>query len=266
MTESMLSIAAKPVAPYFGGKRLLSKTIIERIGRVGHHTYAEPFIGMGGVFLRRPAASPVEVINDRSKDVATLFRLLQRHFQAFVDMLRWQLSSRAEFDRLMSVDPDTLTDLERGARFLYLQRTAFGGKIAGRNFGVSKTQPARFDITRMAPLLEDVHHRLAGVTIECLDWRDFIRRYDSEQTLFYLDPPYWGCEGEYGRELFSRADFAQMADQLGAIKGRFILSLNDVQGVRDTFKAFTLEPVTTTYSMNVTATTKAAELLITNGN
>jgi DNA adenine methylase len=266
MKESSQSIAAKPVAPYFGGKRLLSKTIIDRIGRVSHHTYAEPFIGMGGVFLRRPSAASVEVINDRSKDVATLFRLLQRHFQAFVDMLRWQLSSRAEFDRLMSVDPDTLTDLERGARFLYLQRTAFGGKIAGRNFGVSKTQPARFDITRMAPLLEDVHHRLAGVTIECLDWQDFIRRYDSPETLFYLDPPYWGCEGEYGKELFSRDDFAQMAAQLDTIKGRFILSLNDVEGVRQTFRAFTLEPVKTTYSMSVASTTKAAELLITNGN
>lgn len=266
MKESTQSLAAKPVAPYFGGKSLLAKTIIDRIGGIDHHTYAEPFIGMGGVFLRRPSAAPVEVINDRSKDVATLFRLLQRHFQAFVDMLRWQLSSRAEFDRLMTVDPETLTDLERGARFLYLQRTAFGGKIAGRNFGVSKTQPARFDITRIVPLLEDVHHRLTGVTIECLDWQEFIRRYDSEATLFYLDPPYWGCEGEYGKQLFSRDDFAQMADKLATIKGRFILSLNDVEGVRKTFKAFHLEPVKTTYSVAADASGKADELLITNSN
>jgi DNA adenine methylase len=262
--ESIQSISVKPVAPYFGGKRLLARTVIDRLSRMDHHTYAEPFIGMGGVFLRRPTTSPVEIINDRSRDVATLFRVLQRHFQAFVDMLRWQVSSRAEFDRLMKVDADTLTDLERSARFLYLQKTAFGGKISGRNFGVSKTQPARFDITRIVPMLEDVHHRLAGVTIECLDWTEFLKRYDSQETLFYLDPPYWGCEGEYGRQLFSRADFARMAEQLATIKGRFILSLNDVEGVRQTFKAFTLEPVKTTYSVSAGASSKANELLISN--
>lgn len=257
------STSAKPVAPYYGGKRFLSKTIIDRIGQIDHHTYAEPFFGMGGVFLRRPAASCVEVINDRSKDVATLFRLLQRHFQAFVDMLRWQLSSRAEFDRLISVDPETLTDLERGARFLYLQCTTFGGKISGRSFGVSKAQPARFDLTRIEPLLEDVHHRLSSVTIECLDWREFIGRYDHHETLFYLDPPYWGCESEYGKTLFAREDFVQMADQLAGIKGQFILSLNDVHGVRDTFKAFKLEPVKVTYSVTAGVPSKAVELIIT---
>lgn len=264
MKESSHSVAVLPVAPYFGGKRLLSKAVIQRLAGVDHETYAEPFIGMGGVFLRRPTASKVEVINDRSRDVATLFRLLQRHFQAFVDMLRWQVSSRTEFNRLISVDPETLTDLERGARFLYLQRTAFGGKISGRNFGVSKTQPARFDITRIVPMLEDVHHRLAGVTIECLDWRAFIRRYDGPSTLFYLDPPYWGCEAEYGKALFSRADFADMATLLASIEGKFILSLNDLPAVRETFQAFTIEPMTTTYSVRARQSKEGKELLISN--
>ncbi len=56
-------------------------------------------------------------------------------------MLRFQLTTRSEFNRLVDTDPTTLTDLERAARFLYLQRTAFGGKISGRNFGVSKDRP-----------------------------------------------------------------------------------------------------------------------------
>ena len=43
----------EPAAPYFGGKRLLAKRIIAEIDKIPHHCYAEPFIGMGGVFLRR---------------------------------------------------------------------------------------------------------------------------------------------------------------------------------------------------------------------
>src|SRR3546814_12764609 len=104
-------------------------------------------------------------------------------------MLRWQLSSRSEFDRLMRMDPYTLTDLERAARFLYLQRLTFGGKVDGRNFGVSRTTSSRFDVTKLVPILEDVHERLASVVIERLPFDVFMRRYDRAGALFFLDPP-----------------------------------------------------------------------------
>jgi len=125
----------KPAAAYIGGKRQLAETIVKCIERIPHETYAEPFVGMGGVFLRRRKVPKGEIINDRSGDVATFFRILQRHYNPFMDMLRWQFTGRAEFERLLVSNPTTLTDLERAARFLYLQRTAFGGKVAGRNFG-----------------------------------------------------------------------------------------------------------------------------------
>jgi DNA adenine methylase len=62
----------------------------------------------------------------------------------------------------------------RGIRFLYLQRLAFGGKVAGRSFGIDTHGPSRFDVTKLGPILEDIHSRLAGVVIECLPWREFI--------------------------------------------------------------------------------------------
>ena len=113
-----------PPAPYLGGKRFLASTIIARIGEVDHGLYAEPFVGMGGVFFRRDRRPDAEVINDRNGDVVNLFRILQRHYAAFMDHLKFQLTSRREFERLSRTDPATLTDLERAARFLYLQRTA----------------------------------------------------------------------------------------------------------------------------------------------
>ena len=98
-------------------------------------------------------------------------------------------------------------------------------------------------------MLEDLHTRLSGVVIECLPYDEFIRRYDRPETLFYLDPPYWGCEKDYGKDMFSRADFEQLADQLRNIQGCFLLSLNDVPGVRETFSAFEIEAVETTYTI-----------------
>lgn len=251
-------------APYQGGKRNLARRIIARLEEVPHRTYAEPFVGMGGIFFRRRLAAPAEVINDRSRDVATFFRVLQRHYIAFLDMMRWQLTTRTEFQRLCQTDPDTLTDLERAARFFYLQRTSFGGKVRGRTFGVSASAPGRFDITKLQPQLEELHTRLAGVTIECLPFGEFIARYDRAETLFYLDPPYYGCEGDYGADLFERADFERLAEQLRGIRGRFILSLNDAPQVREIFRGFEVEAVRTTYSIaGGRGPSAAAEVLIT---
>ncbi len=253
-----------PVAPYIGGKRNLARRLVARIEAIDHNCYAEPFVGMGGVYLRRRSAPAAEVINDASRDVATLFRILQRHYVAFMEMIRFQLTTRTEFDRLARTDPDTLTDLERAARFLYLQNAAFGGKARGRTFGVSYDRPARFDVTRLGPMLEDLHERLSGVAIECLPWQAFVDRYDRPGTLFYVDPPYWVNETDYGKGLFARDDFTLLAARLARLQGRFILSLNDIPEVRELFSGFTIEPVTTTYTIAGGKAPKAAgELIIT---
>ena len=256
--------SARPVAPWIGGKRNLAETIIAEIERTPHRQYAEPFVGRAGVFLRRPFKAPAEVINDINREVVTLFRVLQRHYVAFLEMLKWQLTSRAEFERLRDTDPATLTDLERAARFIYLQRTTFGGKVRGQTFGVSYG-PGRFDVTKLAPILEAVHERLAGVTIECLPWAAFIDRYDRPETLVYCDPPYWGSEDDYGKALWSADDFGRLADRLRRIKGRFLVSLNDVPAVRQAFRGCRLVPVKTTYTIgkNSGPAGAARELLIT---
>ena len=252
MPESSHFHACEPlkgIAPYVGGKRILAGRIIKVIDAVPHRTYAEVFVGMGGVFFRRTRAPSAEIVNDLSSDVATLFRVLQRHYLAFVEMLRWQLTTRAEFERLVACDPATLTDLERAARFFYLQVLAFGGKPSGRNFGVEVTTSGAFDVTRLVPQLEAYHLRLAGVTIERLPYGEFLPRYDREGTLFYLDPPYFGSEHFYGRDLFGRDDFERLAGLLSNLKGRFVMSLNDHPDVRRIFGRFKLQSVPVNYTV-----------------
>lgn len=253
-----------PVAGYVGGKRALAGRLVKMIADVPHAIYAEPFVGMGGVFLRRTMAPKSEIINDRNGEVANLFRILQRHYVPFMDHLRFKLTTRREFERLKATDPATLTDIERAARFLYLQRLAFGGKVAGQNFGVSPRDSAGFNILKLAPILEAVHERLAGVVIENLDWIDFLARYDRPETLFYLDPPYWGSEHYYGRDLFGRDQFAAMAARLSALQGRFILSVNDAPEVRGIFSGFEMEPAELSYRVagGNRPATKARELIV----
>ncbi|MGF7202285.1 DNA adenine methylase [Sphingobium olei] len=254
-----------PAAGYLGGKRNLARRVCAIIQSVDHDGYAEPFVGMGGIFFRRAARPRFEAINDISGDVTTLFRVVRRHYQALVDELDWLPASREEFDRLKSIDPASLTDVERAARFLYLQRLAFGGKVVGRNFGVSTTSPARFNLARLRATLAAIRDRLQPVVIERLPYGDFIRRYDRAGMLFYLDPPYWNCEEDYGAGVFDRADFERLAEQLLGIRGKFLLSINDTPGARAVFSPFHMRGVGVTYTVaSGTNATRAGELLIAN--
>ncbi len=149
-------------------------------------------------------------------------------------------------------------------RFLYLQRLSFAGQGAKRTFGVDPNRGARFNSFKLEGLLKLIYRRLAGVTIEHLDWSEFIRRYDRPTTLFYLDPPYFGVEGYYGKDLFKWEDYQTMSALLAQLKEKFLLSLNDVAEVRKTFSQFKIKEVNTSYTCGSNNAIPAKELIITN--
>ena len=70
---------AKPLAPWLGGKRNLAGRVIERIEAVEHSCYAEPFVGMGGIFLRRAKRPKSEILNDINGEIVNLFRIVREH-------------------------------------------------------------------------------------------------------------------------------------------------------------------------------------------
>ena len=260
---------AEPLAPWLGGKKYLARRIIELIEAIPHTCYAEPFVGMGGILLRKATRAKSEILNDLNGDIVNLFRALREHPVELARQFELALASRAEFARLLAVPPETMTDIQRAARWAYLQRLSFSGKpahlVTPGQIGPSTHHPARLTAARMRRLIGAAHERLQGVHIECLDWDVFVRRYDRPRTLFYLDPPYLGHETDYGVGMFSVEDFARMAEPLRGIEGRFILSLNDTPEVRATFEGFEIEALETRYSVNVKATRRAREVLISGG-
>lgn len=247
---------------WIGGKSLLAKTIIHRIPP--HETYCEAFAGAGQVFFRKPE-SRFEVLNDLNGDLVTFYRVLQHHLEEFCRQFKWLLSSREwwkDWERQLAAGG--LTDVQRAARFYYIQRQAFGGKVTGRSFGYGPQMRPRVNLLRMEEELSEAHLRLARATIERLPYADFLTRYDRPGTFFYLDPPYWGVEGIYGKELFGREDFTTLAKVLEGIQGKFLLSLNDVPEIRALFGAFRIEAVSTRYSCSKSMNKPVGEVLISN--
>lgn len=246
---------------WLGGKSRLADRIIELMPV--HQTYCEVFAGAAWVLFKKPE-SKVEIINDINSDLTNLYRCVKHHLAELVIQFRWMLVARDEFDRFLKTPADTLTDIQRAARFFYLAKSCFGANIARPIYGISATNAPRLNLLRIEEDLSEAHLRLAHVFIENKPYDQVIQRFDKPGTLFYIDPPYWDCENDYGAGLFSREDFGRLAGLLEGVKGKFILSLNDTPGVRETFANFRIEAVKTRYSVSRTKKQEAAEVLITN--
>ena len=233
----------KGIIPYFGGKSRLAKTIINKIPE--HTCYVEVFAGGASVFFAKDP-SPTEIINDLDKDLTTLYRAVKHHPEELYRQFKFSLVSRAEFEREKEVNPETLTDIQRAARYLYLQKSAFGGHITGQTFGTCTTGKPRLNLLSLESTLEDAWRRLMHVVIECKDFRDLIPRYDRPHSFFFLDPPYWNIPG-YKYD-FSRRDFLDLKDILQKIEGKFLMTLNDTPEIREIFSGFVIEEATLKYS------------------
>ena len=246
---------------WLGGKSRLADQIIERMP--AHQAYCEVFAGAAWVLFKKPP-SKVEIINDINRELTNLYRCLKHHLGELVAQFRWMLVSRDDFDAFLQMPPDSLTDIQRAARFFYLAKTSFGARINKPTFGIAATGAPRLNLLRIEEELSDAHVRLARVFVENKPYDQVIQRFDKPGTLFYIDPPYWGNEKDYGDGLFSRDDFARLAGLLGALKGKFILSLNDTPGVRETFGGFRIESVQTRYSIGASVNKPVGEVLICN--
>ena len=185
----------------------------------------------------RPQASPVEVLNNINGDLVTLYRVVQNHLEEFVRQFKWALSSRQVFEWQKMTRPDTLTDIQRAARFFYLQHHAFAGKVTGQTFGTATTGPA-INLLRIEENLSAAWQRLSGTYVENLPWLDCAERYDRAHTFHYMDPPYWQPAG-YGVD-FPFENYERMADFMRRCKGKVMVSINDHPDIRRVFEGFTL--------------------------
>jgi DNA adenine methylase len=176
--------------------------------------------------------SKVEVVNDLKGDLIALYRNLQFHLPALLSEIDWFLASRQNFHDFIA--QPGLTELQRAARFLLVNRTSFGADM--HSFGVQKTKGGgiNFDKTSVANLMGPLHERLNGVIIENASYERCLKNYDSKDSLFFLDPPYQNAPtGPYAG--FSEADLQLFRQRVGKLQGKWIVTLNDSEFTRDLF-------------------------------
>jgi DNA adenine methylase len=220
--------------PYIGGKFNLLKTLIPLIPP--HKVYVEVF-GGGGSLLLNKQPSKVEVFNDIDGDLINLFIVVRNEPREFIKKFRWLLYSR-ELNRKWSRDLEAKDSIERAIRFYYVIRSSFSGNW-GAGWSIKGNKPQTF--FNSLKRIDLIAKRLRNVHIENLDFRNCIKTWDSKNTFFFLDPPYYG-KHRYRYNL-STKDHQDLRKILGNVKGKWLLTYNDHPKVRALYKGFKIQKV-----------------------
>ena len=228
----------RPLVSWAGGKRRLLKHLLPLVP--SHTCYAEVF-GGGGAMLFAKQPSKVEVYNDINGELVNLLRQAKWH----PDELRREISlvpNSRELFRAFLTAPG-LTEIQRAARFLLVNRWSFGGQ--GDSYGTSKMAGGgggNISLQSLAENVTAVSARLDRVNVENLDWRQVFARYDAASTFFFVDPPYIRAS-DTNYTAWSPDEMSALRAGLDALKGRWLLTVDDSPECREIFAGLPMTAV-----------------------
>jgi len=183
-----------------------------------HKVYVEPFAGGASLFWRKEPVSK-EVLNDIDERYVFLLRFLKNASDEQLEKLKSMdyTPSEERFNKLKKLDPRD--DVERAYKLIYLNMHSYGGGM--ESFAHRKDERTRCGYITHP---EDYRKRLKNTIIENEDFAKIIRKYDSPDTFFYLDPPYMDedIKNEEPEEFKKR-----LFEVCKRIKGKFLLSFSD---------------------------------------
>ena len=229
-----------------GGKSRLRRRIAALLP--AHDTYVEPFAGAAWVLLGRPP-SAAEIINDLDPEVANFWRVLQQQCDELIAAFDLELVSRAEFNRLAGLDPETLAPVARAHRLYYLTMAGWGGEYGAPRFSATRRPGGHGNrligaLLRLERKLRPASGRIRHVAIEQAHWTECIERHDRPDVCLYVDPPYPNNHVNYRHNMRRPAAHDRLAERLRRAKARWILSSPDDPATRQRYHGFRIVEAT----------------------
>lgn len=280
---------------WVGGKKALRELIYQRFPK-DYGRYIEVFGGGGWVlFGKTPERN--EVYNDYNNNLSNMFAVVRDQPLAFIQELGYlpengrnifnlyrEIISKQRiedkyveeemkkvkvyFTEIQAEEIRTIMmknrienqDVQMAVAFFKLIRYSYGSGC--RTFGCRA-----YDVRKAFSTVWDVSERLAQVTIENKDFEELIIQYDRPDAFFYCDPPYYETEGHY-EVVFSKEDHIRLCRALRNIQGKFLLSYNDCEFIRELYKDFYIESCSRVNNMALRydCSSQFPEVLISNYN
>lgn len=208
--------------PYPGGK---SRSVSKILPLLPYRSkYIEPFGGSAAVLLARKP-SKLEVFNDRYAGVVAFYRVIRNHakMQKLCERLELTIHAREEWAWAKETWQNVEDDVERAALWYYL--TSYSFASLGRNFGRATTvSPLAGKIRAKLPLFPIIHDRFKRVQVENQDWQQCLLDYDSEDAVFYIDPPYLAVNAGAYKHDMSHDDHRRLLNTIFTLRGFVALS------------------------------------------
>lgn len=242
---------------YPGAKTSIIPDIDDVFKRSGKRSFVDVFGGSGSVSLNMKFGTVI--YNDLDPELVNLFRAIQHDSALLVDLLYEALDSY-EFRRgrkstsedkiprsVATMKPSIpagrhgkVPDVGAAAQTILRFTMSFGGM--GDTYG-TKEKAAKGYLKKTISMMQKISEKVSGWTIENLDFRTLINKYDSNGTFFYLDPPY--SERNWYGSNFRETDYEDLRDLLKNMKGKYLLTvdahddlLEDIFGDPDYIKAY----------------------------
>ena len=241
----------RPIIARAGGKSQLADKIIRKMKP--HEIYIEPFVGGGAVFLRKPLAR-MNVINDKDEDVMKVYKSF-KNGQGFskCDMT----PSKTKFDRIKNKLSKSNCDVA------YLNKLSFGADE--KSFGGKKKYYYKrkdVGIIYQNNHKVDYKEKLKNTRVTAQDFKAVMKKNDSNKTVHFLDPPYFGHDKMYKEKGVTPKDVCDTAKKM---KGQVIITYNDHPEVRKACVGLRKERVSSRYTIGADSNNhKSKELLMTN--
>ncbi|MBU8711117.1 DNA adenine methylase [Brevibacillus parabrevis] len=234
---------------------------------VPHVEYRDVFVGGGSTFFGKPEC-PRNWLNDYDEEIAAFFISMRDYPEELCNLV---MSTKPTVELWRQIkDRDLNTDLEKGFRTLFLNRTTFSGILKGNPIGgieqKSKyTIDCRWNPVALCEQIRLCSEMLQGVTITALDFSSVIQEA-GENVLLYLDPPYYHKGNLLYRQGMTHEDHVRLSDLLKDTEHKFFITYDDCEEVRELYQEWAyLYPASWFYSSsNKKAREVGKELFISN--
>lgn len=255
----------KSIIKWVGGKSKLAPKLVPLFPR--HEGYVEVFVGSGAVLFAK-GRSKWEVINDFDSNLVNFWTVVKDKNKEFKESFEYEIISREKFDKYKEkyLKGEYKDDVERAHIFYYLVKAGFGGDMKNPCFGVGKDR-SRLRLEDIDKDIKMAHNRLKQVIIENDSFENIVPRFDTPKTMFFMDPPYRNTKG-YVVGDFTDEQYLELSDLCKKMKGKFMLTINNDEYIRDLFGEFNILDNSVFYSMSRSKGTRRdfEELIITNYN
>jgi DNA adenine methylase len=266
------AVIAQPFLKWAGGKTQLLNDLIKRVPK-DFGTYYEPFIGGGALYF---AIAPQRaVIADINDDLINTYKVVRDKPEELLEALKSFKNESDFYYEVRGRDQALLSDVERAARIIYLNRTCFNGLYRVNKSGQFNVPFANYknpNFIQTDKILKD-SKVLSNTEIYHSGFEEVLTKA-KKGDFIYLDPPYvpkdvYSDFKRYNKEQFHLTDHEKLADLYNKLTERgcyVMLSNSDTPFTRELYKKWRVDTVYAKRLINKDATKRGeiTEIIVTN--